>query len=84
MPDYPGEAGYVAKGEAYHYLAEAYLALATELGDDRELLQQSILYATKVTELHSLMTERFGSSEKSVSSLLLDTLNSESKSSSTM
>ena len=39
LPDYPGEAGYVAKGAAYHYLAEAYLALATELGDDRELLQ---------------------------------------------
>lgn len=64
LPDYPGEAGCVAKGAAYHYLAEAYLALATELGDDRELLQQSILYATKVTELHSLMTERFGSRAK--------------------
>ena len=65
LPDYPGEAGYVAKGAAVdHYLAEAYLALATELGDDRELLQQSILYATKVTELHSLMTERFGSRVK--------------------
>ena len=28
------------------------------------MLQQSILYATKVTELHSLMTERFGSQAK--------------------
>ena len=64
LPDYPGEAGYVAKGAAYHYLAEAYLALATELGDDRDLLLQSIFYATKVTELHSLMTERFGSRAK--------------------
>ena len=64
LPDYPGEAGYVAKGAAYHYLAETYLALATELGDDRDLLLQSIFYATKVTELHSLMTERFGSRAK--------------------
>lgn len=36
------------------------MALATELGDDRTLLQQSVNYATKVTELHSLMLERFG------------------------
>lgn len=60
LPDYPGEAGYVGKGAAYHFLAEAYLALATELGDDRELLRQAVTCATKVTELHSLMMERFG------------------------
>lgn len=60
LPDYSGEAGYVGKGAAYHFLAEAYLALATELGDDRELLRQAVTCATKVTELHSLMMERFG------------------------
>ena len=56
LPDYPGEAGYVAKGAAYHYLAEAYLALATELGDDRDLLLQSIFYVSgmycEITEIN--------------------------------
>lgn len=59
--DYPQEAGYVAKGAAYHYLAEAYLALATILNDDSQLLDQSIHYATQAMNLHSLMTTRFGS-----------------------
>ena len=61
MPDYPTEAGRVAKGATYHYLAETYLALATIMGDDQAYLDKSIEYATKATELHSLMTERFGS-----------------------
>jgi len=61
MPDYPEEAGRVAKGATYHYLAETYLALATELGNDRDYLDKSIENATKAMELHSLMTERFGS-----------------------
>ncbi len=61
MPDYPTEAGRVAKGATYHYLAEAYLALATIKGNDAAYLDKSIENATKATELHSLMTERFGS-----------------------
>ncbi len=61
LPDYPEEAGRVAKGAAYHYLAEAYLALATELGNDQTYLQKSIDAATSAMSLHSLMTERFGS-----------------------
>ncbi len=61
MPDYPSEAGRVAKGVTYHYLSEAYLALATILDNDNTYLQNSIDYATKATELHSLMTSRFGS-----------------------
>jgi hypothetical protein len=61
MPDYPPEAGRVAKGATYHYLAEAYLALATELGNNSAYLDASIENATKAMGLHSLMTERFGS-----------------------
>ncbi|PXV60180.1 putative outer membrane starch-binding protein [Dysgonomonas alginatilytica] len=60
MPDYPTEAGRVAKGATYHYLAEAYLALATTLNNDKNLLDKSIDYASKAMGLHSLMTERFG------------------------
>jgi len=60
MPDYPEEAGRVAKGATYHYLAETYLALATELSNNTAYLDTSILYATKAIALHSLMTERFG------------------------
>jgi hypothetical protein len=61
MPDYPQEAGRVAKGATYHYLAETYLALATELGNDKAYLDASIENATRAMELHSLMTSRFGS-----------------------
>ena len=61
MPDYPEEAGRVAKGATYHYLSEAYLALANELDDDEAYLDSSIAYATKAINLHSLMTSRFGS-----------------------
>jgi len=61
MPDYPPEAGYIAKGAVYHYLAEAYLALATELGNNQEYLDASIENATEAMQLHSLMTTRFGS-----------------------
>ncbi len=61
MPDYPAEAGKVAKGVTYHYLAEAYLALATDQGNNSEYLNQSVKYASKAIELHSLMTSRFGS-----------------------
>ena len=61
LPDYPAEAGRVGKGAANHFLAEAYLALGTELGNDRATLQLAVNAATKVTGLHALMTERFGS-----------------------
>jgi hypothetical protein len=58
--DYPQEAGRVAKGAAYHYLAEAYLALATEQNNDRALLDKAVASATSAMGLHELMTERFG------------------------
>lgn len=61
MPDYPTEAGRVAKGATYHYLAETYLALAIISGNDATYLDKSIENASKAMELHSLMTERFGS-----------------------
>jgi starch-binding outer membrane protein, SusD/RagB family len=51
MPDYPSEAGRVAKGATYHYLAEAYLALATELDNETAYLDTSIQYATKAMDL---------------------------------
>lgn len=60
LPDYPSEAGRVSKGVAYHFLAEAYLALATIKSNDTECLRKSIEYADKVMALHPLMTERFG------------------------
>ncbi|MCD7936685.1 MAG: RagB/SusD family nutrient uptake outer membrane protein [Tannerellaceae bacterium] len=61
MPDYPTEAGRVAKGATYHYLSEAYLALAIEMNNSTEYLNKAIEAATKTMELHSLMTDRFGS-----------------------
>lgn len=60
MPDYPEEAGRIAKGATYHYLAEAFLALATELDNNQAYLDSTIKYADLATELHSLMTYRFG------------------------
>lgn len=60
LPDYPEEAGKIAKGIAFHYLSEAYLALAAELNQDRTFLEKAVENATKVMGLHSLMTERFG------------------------
>ncbi len=61
LPDYPSEAGRVAKGAAYHFLAEAYLGLAIEKNNNSSDLDQAISYADKVVALHPLMTERFGS-----------------------
>ena len=61
LPDYPEEAGRVGKGAAFHYLAEAYLALATEKGNDKATLDLSIEAADKVMALHQLMMSRFGS-----------------------
>jgi hypothetical protein len=61
MPDYPEEAGRVAKGATCHYLSEAYLGLATELDDNTTYLDSAIYYASQAIDLHSLMTSRFGS-----------------------
>lgn len=61
LPDYPSEAGRVAKGAAYHFLSEAYLALATIKNNNASDLDEAISYADKVVALHPLMTERFGS-----------------------
>lgn len=60
LPQYPSEAGRVAQGAANHYLAEAYIALATIQNNDKTTLDKAIAAADKVMALHSLMTERFG------------------------
>lgn len=60
LPNYPEKAGLVAKGAAYHFLAEAYLALATIKNNDATLLAEAERSANKVMELHQLMTSRFG------------------------
>lgn len=60
LPDYPSEAGRIGKGAAYHFLAEAYLALATIEDNDATYLAQSIAYADTVISMHPLMTARFG------------------------
>lgn len=60
LPDHPSEAGRVAKGAAYHFLAEAYVALATIKNNDAADLDKAIGYADKAIALHPLMTHRFG------------------------
>ena len=60
LPDYPKEAGYVAKGAAFHFLAEAYIALATIKGNDVVLLDSAVKATDEVTKRHALMMERFG------------------------
>jgi len=59
LSDYPDEAGRVAKGAAGHMLAEAYLALGVETGDNSNYTN-AINYATGTINLHPLMTARFG------------------------
>ncbi|MFT3738803.1 MAG: RagB/SusD family nutrient uptake outer membrane protein [Breznakibacter sp.] len=70
LPNYPAEAGRVAKGAAYHYLAEAYLALGTEEANNgisaTASFQKSIDNATSAISLHALMTDRFGTRETEV------------------
>jgi hypothetical protein len=60
LPDHqtPGRMG---KGAAYHYLAEAHIALATLKNNDAALLDKAIAAADEVMKRHSLMKERFGS-----------------------
>lgn len=60
LPKYPSEAGRVAQGAAFHYLSEAYLALATVKSNDASTLDKAIVAANEVMALHSLMTQRFG------------------------
>lgn len=59
LEDHP-EAGRVGKGAAYHFLAEAFLALAIEKGNDAGDLDTAIGYADKALALHPIMTHRFG------------------------
>lgn len=61
LPDYPSEAGRVAKGTAYHFLSEAYVALATIKNNNSDDLRKAVEYADKVIAMHPLMIERFGS-----------------------
>ena len=52
--------GRVGKGAAYHYLTEAYIALATLKNNDAAMLDKAIAAAGEVLKRHSLMKERFG------------------------
>jgi len=60
LPDHQ-EAGRVAKGAAYHYLAEAYLALAADQNNDASFIDKAIAAADETLKRHQLMTTRFGS-----------------------
>jgi hypothetical protein len=62
----PGRPG---KGAAYHYLAEAYLALANDQHDATEYLDKSIAAAGEVMKYHSLMKARFGTRANSASTV---------------
>lgn len=59
LQDHP-EAGRVGKGAAYHFLSEAYIALATIKNNDKADLEKAVEYADKAIALHPLMTRRFG------------------------
>lgn len=59
LEDHP-VAGRVGKGAAYHFLSEAYIALATIKGNDKADLTKAVEYADKAIALHPLMTHRFG------------------------
>ncbi|MBQ6578295.1 MAG: RagB/SusD family nutrient uptake outer membrane protein [Bacteroidales bacterium] len=62
LPDYPKADGKVAKGAAYHFLAEAYLGLGVETGNQSgDCYKNAIAAASKTISLHPLMTKRFGS-----------------------
>ncbi len=59
LPNYPSEIGRVGKGAAANMLAEAYLAMGVESGDNANYTS-AITYATATINLHPLMTARFG------------------------
>ena len=59
LPDY-NVTGRPGKGVLWHFIAEAYLALATDQNNDAGYLDKSIAAASEVMKLHSLMKERFG------------------------
>ncbi len=59
LPQYPQEDGRIAQGAAGHILAEAYLAMGVETGDNSNYTS-AINYANTTIALHPLMTERFG------------------------
>lgn len=59
ISEYPAQDGRPGKGVCRHYLAEAYLALGVETGDD-SCYATAVNYATKTIEAHPLMTSRFG------------------------
>ncbi len=61
LPDYPKTSGRMAAGVANHFLSEAYLGLAIEMGDDKATLSKAVEAADKVIAAHPLMTARFGS-----------------------
>lgn len=59
LPDKPAEYGRVGKGAASMFLAEAYLALGVET-NDKNCFAQAETYAKRATDLHPMMTHRFG------------------------
>ncbi len=59
LPDYP-EDGRMGKGATWHYIAEAYLALANDQNDDPVYLNKSIAAADEAIRLHALMKNRYG------------------------
>lgn len=62
LPNYPKQAGKVAQGAAYHFLAEAYLGLGVETNNaSGDCYAKAADAANKTISLHPLMTKRFGS-----------------------
>ncbi len=59
LPLHPA-AGHITKGAALHFLAEAYVALATIKNNDKADLQKAIGYCDQVMGDYPLMTQRFG------------------------
>ncbi|MDR2469620.1 MAG: RagB/SusD family nutrient uptake outer membrane protein, partial [Tannerella sp.] len=58
LPDHQ-KPGRVGKGAAWHFIAEAYLALAVDQ-NDAAYIDKSIAAASEVMKYHSLMKTRFG------------------------
>src|SRR6476661_569820 len=62
LPRTTGEVGKLVSGAAYHFLAEMYIALADERGNDNSLYLSAVDAANKVINSgdYHLMTTRFG------------------------